>query len=387
VTDRGCVPFSSPSPTDESPITTAAATGAPRRWWPSIRRGPTLAGSVAGSTLAFTDSGLVPQTTYLYRVIARDAAGNQSDPSNDAIVTTDPAPTSGTFTFDVAADSYVDESAAAVNYGTATSLRIDASPQQISYLRFDLSGVVGTVSSVTLRLYAQANGNKGCNVLPVADSSWDETALTWNNAPARGASVATCDSFNANTWVVVDLTAAALVSGNGQLSLAISNPSSTSTRFSSREGPNPAQLVVVTVPPDTEKPTPPANLVAGAAAAIYDRGRDALRSGIEMLESVAERGLGRALGAVDRVERIGQRIAGRAGARGREAASELRQRGRGAIDGASERGREAVGEIRRRGGAAARRAQGTARRTASELRKAGRAATRGHAGGPRPTVH
>ena len=148
-----------------------------------------------------------------------------------------------------------------------------------------------------------------------------------------------------------------------------------------------AKAAAPTRPHPAAPDTPPASLVAGAAAAIYDRGRDALRSGIEMLESVAERGLGRALGAVDRVERIGQRIAGRAGERGREAASELRQRGRGAIDGASERGREAVGEIRRRGGAAARRAQGTARRTASELRKAGRAATRGYAGGPRPTVH
>jgi hemerythrin superfamily protein len=155
-----------------------------------------------------------------------------------------------------------------------------------------------------------------------------------------------------------------------------------------------AKAAAPTRPHPAAPDTPPGSLVAGAATAIYDRGRDALRGGIEMLESVAERGLARARGAVDRVERLGQRVAGRAGARGREAAGELRERGRAAIDGASERGREVVERgreaaegVRRRGRDTARRAQGTARKAASGIRKAGRAATRGYAGEPRTALH
>jgi chitodextrinase len=202
--------------------------------------------SVDGSTTSYTDSGLSGSTTYSYTVVARDAAGNLSAPAGPASATTDPAPTSGTFTFTPAADSYVSASKSTTNYGTATSLRIDASPQQVSYLTFDLSGVVGNVTSVTLRLYAEANGSQGCTVMPVADTGWGETTITWANAPTPGGAVASCSSFTSGSWVDVDLSGANLVSGDGTLSLAISDPSSTATRFSSREGTNPPQLVVVT---------------------------------------------------------------------------------------------------------------------------------------------
>ncbi len=226
--------------------------------------------SVDGATTSYTDSGLSPSTTYSYTVVARDAAGNVGPASNTASATTDVAPTSGTFTFTAAADSYVDAGNPTSNYGTGTALRIDASPVQISYLRFDLSGVVGTLQSVTLRLYAEARGSHGCNVLPVADSTWGETTITWNNAPAPGAQVASCANFTAGSWVDVDLSGANLVTGDGSLSLAITDPSNTATRFSSREGTNAPQLVVVTnnappPTPDTQAPSAPGTLTATAA--------------------------------------------------------------------------------------------------------------------------
>ncbi len=54
-----------------------------------------LAGSTAGDTTNFADSGLTAATAYGYHVIARDAAGNSSAPSGTLNVTTDPtaAPT------------------------------------------------------------------------------------------------------------------------------------------------------------------------------------------------------------------------------------------------------------------------------------------------------
>jgi len=53
-----------------------------------IFRGSTRAASVSGTTTSFTDSGLKAKTTFVYAVVARDAAGNASIRSNQAKFTT-----------------------------------------------------------------------------------------------------------------------------------------------------------------------------------------------------------------------------------------------------------------------------------------------------------
>ncbi|NEW07704.1 carbohydrate-binding protein [Paenibacillus sp. SYP-B3998] len=53
-----------------------------------IYRGTTLAGSVSGTTLAYTNSGLSAGTTYAFTVKAKDAAGNVSAASNSVNGTT-----------------------------------------------------------------------------------------------------------------------------------------------------------------------------------------------------------------------------------------------------------------------------------------------------------
>jgi chitodextrinase len=44
--------------------------------------------TVDGSTLTYSDNSVSPGTQYTYHVTARDAEGNTSDPSNDAVITT-----------------------------------------------------------------------------------------------------------------------------------------------------------------------------------------------------------------------------------------------------------------------------------------------------------
>jgi len=90
---------------------------------------------------------------------------------------------------DTAADSYVSSSNGNGNYGTATEMVVDRSYQE-TYLRFDVSDVPpgSTVTSASLTAYAfegYAWGDNG-NVYSylVADDSWGETTLTWNNKPA-----------------------------------------------------------------------------------------------------------------------------------------------------------------------------------------------------------
>jgi chitodextrinase len=55
----------------------------------TVYRGSTAIATVSGSTTSYPDSGLTPGTAYSYTVTASDAAGNVSQPSNQAAATTE----------------------------------------------------------------------------------------------------------------------------------------------------------------------------------------------------------------------------------------------------------------------------------------------------------
>jgi hypothetical protein len=59
------------------------------------------------------------------------------------------------------ADAYVSAAAPTANYGTLSALRVDGSPIVRSYLRFTVSGLSGTVSKETLRIYANSAQSPG----------------------------------------------------------------------------------------------------------------------------------------------------------------------------------------------------------------------------------
>src|SRR5205085_10583066 len=85
------------------------------------------------------------------------------------------------------ADAYVNADVPSANHGTITSLRVDASPDTRSYLRFTISGLAGPPAKATLRVYANSSQSVGYDALGVADNSWSETGITYSNAPALGA--------------------------------------------------------------------------------------------------------------------------------------------------------------------------------------------------------
>src|SRR4030042_3109878 len=126
---------------------------------------------------------------------------------------------SSTLTFTPVADSYVNQSSPTKNFGTNRSIRVDGSPLVRSYLRFDVSGISGTVSKVTLRIYANSSSTHGFVVDKVSDNNWQEKEITYNNAPAFGDQVGTSNRFSSTTWVSVDVTA--LLNGDGIVSIAL----------------------------------------------------------------------------------------------------------------------------------------------------------------------
>jgi hypothetical protein len=122
-------------------------------------------------------------------------------------------------------------------------VRVDADPDTRAYLTFTVSGVVGTVTGVKLRIFANAANNTGFKVYAVPDTSWAERGLTYANQPAPAATaVGTSGKTTAATWVEVDL--GSLVSGNGTYPLALQSTNTTAEPLASRETATAPQLLV-----------------------------------------------------------------------------------------------------------------------------------------------
>src|SRR5438552_3334398 len=165
--------------------------------------------------------------------------------------------TTANSTFTPVADSYVNQASAGTNYGTQTQLRTDASPSVVrSYLRFNVASLSGTIAKATLKVYANTSNAGGIGAAAVADTSWNETSITWSNAPAVGAAAGSVSSISANAWVSLDVTS--LVKGTGLVSMAVTSPSATAESLASRESSNAPQLIVTTNIPDSTTTTLPA---------------------------------------------------------------------------------------------------------------------------------
>jgi hypothetical protein len=176
-------------------------------------------------------------------------AGGTATSGSDFTVTTPPAP--NTLTFTPPHDAWVRSSSPSSNFGARPELRVRGGSQTTrSYLKFNVSGVTGAVQSATLRLRVIDAGPDGGSVFWVSNNfagtstPWTESGLTWNNAPApSGSALDAAGSVSVNTWLELDLTSA--ITGNGTFSFALSGGSNNVVDYSSSEGANPPQLVVV----------------------------------------------------------------------------------------------------------------------------------------------
>ena len=140
----------------------------------------------------------------------------------------------------------MDESTPTTIRGTGITIRIDGSPIVRSYIRFNIQGLSGTVTRVTLRIFANSKGS-GYNVSSVADNTWSETTLNYNNAPPFGNVLGSSTAFLAGEWTTDDITG--LVNGNVVISLVLNTSSSTAVSLASREsGANAPQLIIETLP-------------------------------------------------------------------------------------------------------------------------------------------
>ncbi len=198
---------------------------------------------VTGTETSYSDASVLPETTYNYTVDAVDAAGNRSAQSSPPASVTTPAVPS-TFTLNPTDDAYVNASSSGTNYGSSSQLRVDGSPDVRSYLLFDVAGITQPITSVTLRIHANSNGNAGVDVSGVPNTSWTEGSITYDDAPPFGSLLGSVVPVSGGSYFEVNLTSH--VTGNGTYAFGLSTPGSTAISLSSSEGANPPELVIET---------------------------------------------------------------------------------------------------------------------------------------------
>ena len=181
-------------------------------------------------------------------------------------------------------DSYTASSSPTSNYGTQSGVNV-IGPGVNGYIRFDLTTLPANltssnVSKATLRLNINGVTTSGTFDVYLVTSSWTEGALTYNNAPTRGAKVASAVMITTSkrNFIDVDVTSAvqAWLSSpnpvpNYGIALVPSSGSSISVSFDSKENTSTShdpELSVAMISSGPQGPTGP----AGPAGATGPQG-------------------------------------------------------------------------------------------------------------------
>lgn len=147
----------------------------------------------SSTTTSFTEA-FNPGGTWTYRVVAADAAGNESAPSAGTTITVPTPPVSTVSTLAPTADSYVNTGLKSTNFGSATNVIVDSDPAQYALMRFALPAAPSgsTLTSAVLRVRttsAAAASSVDTHTVRFGSDAWTESTVTWNNRPAADGTV------------------------------------------------------------------------------------------------------------------------------------------------------------------------------------------------------
>jgi hypothetical protein len=154
-------------------------------------------------------------------------------------------------------DAHVDPASPASNHGHENRLRLEDGRR--AYLRFDLSGVAHPVIRAKLSLLVdEAEDVPPAAVYAIADTSWSESVLTWNNAPPLpGAALAIVPSASPGAAWSLDVTAAVQAAiAQGAISFALALPVATTSPapFLTRETTDAPRLILTVKTPGDPAP-------------------------------------------------------------------------------------------------------------------------------------
>jgi len=128
-------------------------------------------------------------------------------------------------------DSYVDQDHSGSNYGTLSRIKIDGSPKEMSYVKFDLTPLKGKkIVSANLRLKIPSTDGSGSSnkfsIKKVDLADWSEGGVKYSNKPSLGATVATFTGKGAGNTILVNVKSAVAAGTGSKISWAITSDGS-----------------------------------------------------------------------------------------------------------------------------------------------------------------
>lgn len=151
-----------------------------------------------------------------------------------------------TVTVPAVADAQVSKGDPTKNYGSTSTMAAQAPGAVDSYAMFSVTGLDGAVVKATLRMYSKSNSSALASV-SASDSSWSESAITWNNRPRAiaGTNRGLATAVKRNQWTEVDVTD--LVQADGAYSFVVTSESGTTATWLTKENrKSRPHLVIVT---------------------------------------------------------------------------------------------------------------------------------------------
>ncbi len=147
----------------------------------------------SSTTTSFTEQ-FNPGGTWTYRVVAADAAGNESEPSDGTTITVPTPPVSTVLTLTPSADSYVNTGLKTTNFGSATNVIVDSDPAQYALMRFVLPAAPAgsTLTSAQLRVRTTTSASASSvdpHTVLFGSDAWTESTVNWNNRPAADGAI------------------------------------------------------------------------------------------------------------------------------------------------------------------------------------------------------
>jgi len=196
----------------------------------------------SANTVSATSPQTLNGTTWTFNSWSDGGAGTH-------VITAPAAPTTYTATYTTSAisflpvaDAEIRSNQASKNFGTTATLTV-RSGQYRSYLKFTVGGLSGAPTSAKLRVFVSDGGTNGGSVYLIANNTWTETGITWNNAPAiSGNALSSAGNAPIGTWEEFNL--GSVITGNGTYSFAISGGNNDAVKYASRETGNDPLLVL-----------------------------------------------------------------------------------------------------------------------------------------------
>lgn len=137
------------------------------------------------------------------------------------------------------------------NFGWTSTLDAVAGPDRRGYLLFDVQGLTAPVTRATLSLTVNTGAGVRADVRST-ETGWGERTITWANAPAPGALVASQTLTSGR--VSIDVTSA--VAGNGKVGFVLLSPKDRITVYSRETGGATAPQLTITT---ADAALPPVN--------------------------------------------------------------------------------------------------------------------------------